>query len=216
VTGRRNRRPVGWLAASRVITTPPHRDIAEKANGILSSDVSIHDAAGMLAEHDADHDGTLDAARFITLRTYVDEEGIWFGSGNLMGPSNDIQRLADRRVLNAVAEVLQRAMRELLKLPFARYASNVKAPYVAGNILEADARSYERSLLTALNAAIKDQGMVSGIQVQLNRTPVSIGQGTWKLVFKVKVFGLAYIDEAETEYGFVDPLLDAILNKKAA
>ena len=58
--------------------------------------------------------------------------------------------------------------------------------------------------------------MVSGFQVQINPTPVSIGQGSWKLIVKVKVFGLGYVDALDAEYGFVDPALDAILNGKAA
>ena len=193
ITGRRNRRPVSWIAGPRIVQIPPQRDLAQKEGGTLSSDVAIHDEAGILTEYDADENSALDAARFITLRTYTDEPGVYFASGSVMGGPDDTERLADRRVLNAVAEVYQRSLLSLVKKGFDRNGPGVKAPLVAGDIAEHYAKAWETTIRAALKKAIVAAGMATDIQVQIVRTPVTIGSGKWKIMSKVKVFGRAYV-----------------------
>jgi hypothetical protein len=214
VTGRQNRRPVTWPAVSRVVSVNPQVDLAQKSLGSLSSDVRIHDTTtGALLEHDARINSALHDGRFITFRTYEDEPGVFFTRGNLMGPSNDIQRLAYRRVLNIVNEVYQKAMIEQLESPFRRWGPRVKAPFKPGDIHEADAKRIELAIKTALRSQVVATGMVSDIEVRLNRTPISIGPGQWRLECDVKITGLGYIDNVVGRVGFIDPVLDALLNK---
>lgn len=213
VTGRQNRRPVSWVAVPEVARLAPQVDIGRKKNGALSSDVLIHDANAVLVEHNANLNSALHEQRFITLRTYDDEAGVYITRGNLMGPENDLQRLADRRVLNASEEVFQKAMREQIEDGFPRWPSTVKSPFNPGDIHEAWANKMEGEINSALQEQIAKTGMVSAIRVRLDRTPISIGPGQWRVEADVKITGLGYVDKFLGRIGFVDPKLDAILNK---
>lgn len=214
ITGRSNRRSVTWKAVATTVRVAPQTDIAQKNLGPLSSDVQIHDANGDLVEHDARILSTLFDNRFIVYRTWEDEAGVFFARGNLMGPPGDIQRIAYRRVLNIVDEVYQKAMREQIESPFRRWGARVKAPFLPGDIHEADAMRIQQQIQTALRTQVVELGMVSSIVATLARTPISTGQGTWRIECDVKIVGLAYMDNAVGRVGFVDPVLDAILNKK--
>jgi hypothetical protein len=213
ITGRSNRRSVTWTAVARTVGVAPQTDIAQKDLGPLSSDVTIHDVNAQLVEHDARVNSTLHDNRFITYRTWDDEPGVFFSRGNLMGPAGDIQRIAYRRVLNIVDEVYQKAMREQIERPFRRWGARVKLPFKVGDIHEADAMRIQQQIQTALRTQVVETGMVSSIVATLARTPISTGQGTWRIECDVKIVGLAYIDNALGRVGFVDPVLDAILNK---
>jgi hypothetical protein len=213
ITGRNNRRPVSWVAVPQLISVPPQTDIAQKSLGALSADVQIHDADDLLVENDDRIDASLSDARFLTLRTYDDEPGVYFTRGSLMSAEGNIARIADRRVLNIVEEVYQRALLEQLQSSFRRWGARVKAPFVPGNIHEADAARIERFINTALQTQVTNAGMVAGIDCTLDRTPISLGAGKWRIEADVKINGLNYIDQAVGRVGFVDPLLDSILNK---
>lgn len=214
ITGRSNRRSVTWKAVAQTVGVAPQTDIAQKNLGPLSSDVQIYDVNGALVEYDARINSTLFDNRFIVYRTWEDEAGVFFARGNLMGPPGDIQRITYRRVLNIVDEVYQKAMRQQIESPFRRWGARVKAPFLPGDIHEADAMRIQQQIQTALRTQVVELGMVSSIVATLERTPISTGQGTWRVECDVKIVGLAYIDNALGRVGFVDPVLDAILNKK--
>jgi hypothetical protein len=215
ITGRQNRRPASWNAVARAIRVPVQVDIGQQSGangGALEADVLLHDSAGLLVEHDANANSALYDAGFIVLRSFDDQAGVWLAGGNLMGAADDLQRLTDRRVLNIVNEVTQRATTAQLLQSFRRWKAPVTAPYVAGDIFEPDAVRIERFVAAALKQQVVALGMASGVEVTLTRTPVSIGVGLWKLVLRVKVNGLAYIGQFTSEVGFIDPALDKILN----
>jgi hypothetical protein len=71
----------------------------------------------------------------------------------------------------------------------------------------------QQRIQTALRIQVVETGMVSSITATLARTPISTGQGTWRIECDVRILGLGYIDNAMGRLGFVDPVLDAILNK---
>lgn len=214
ITGRRNRRPCTWAAVARWISIAPQTDLGEKATGILSSDITLHED-GMLVEHDADNNSALHDARFVTLRSWPDEAGVWFTSGNLMGPDGDIQLVAYRRVLNIAEEVFQKAMRETLKSNLAREPATAKLPKVPGNLTEPDCKSITQRVTNALKSQIVTTGMAPGITFTLNKTPIQTGNGKWRVSANVKINGFIYVDSTLGEIGFADPALDAIFNKPA-
>ncbi|MFT3773010.1 MAG: DUF2586 family protein [Minicystis sp.] len=215
VTGRRNRRPAMWVVVPRLIANGPQIDPGKKKLGPLSSDVSIYDASNQLVEHDARINPALHDARFVTLRTFDDEAGVFVTRGNLMGPDTDIQRIAYRRVLNIAEEVYQKAMSLQLESEFRLWSSQAKSPYKPGDIYEPDALRMEREFNAALVNQLVSTGYVSSVSVKLNRTPVSLGSGKYKLLCTVKLTGLAYIDQFEGTIGFTDPALDALINSAA-
>lgn len=212
ITGRNNRRPAMWSIVPRIIAQDPQTDPGQKSLGPLSSDTSIHDAANQLVEYDARVDSSLHDGRFATLRTFDDEPGVFVTTGNLMGPPNDIQRIAYRVVLDLAEEIYQKAMTQQLESHFDLWPAGTKTPYKAGDIREPDAIRIEREIRSALISQILDQGMVSAITVKLNRTPVSLGSGKYKLLCAVKITPLGYIDAFQATIGYVNPALDAIIN----
>ena len=218
ITGRRNRRSSCAAVIARLIGYPEQIDPGEKDLGPLSSDVAIHDPdTGALDEHDARVNSSLHDANFATLRTWEAEEGLEPGvfptGGPVMGPAGDIQRITYTRVLNLASYAYQQAMQLQLVKSFRVWPSTVRAPWVADNVREDDARAIEQAIRLRLEKATA--GKVSAISVILNRTPVSLGSGKWKLLCDVKITGLEYIDNFEGTIGFTDPALDALLNKAA-
>ncbi|MEO5730970.1 MAG: hypothetical protein ABI134_33640, partial [Byssovorax sp.] len=120
-----------------------------------------------------------------------------------------------RRVLNIAEEVYQRTMRETIKRGLAREPSTVKAPKLPGDVREPDAKRISQSVTNALRSQLTNQGMVSGVSFVLNKTPISMGQGKWRLAGKVSINGLIYVDSTLGQIGFIDPALDAIFNNPA-
>jgi hypothetical protein len=214
ITGRRNRRSCTWAAVARWISIAPQIDLGEKATGVLSSDITLHED-GLLTEHDAENNSALHDARFVTLRSWPDEPGVWFTSGNLMGPDSDIQLVAYRRVLNIAEEVFQKAMRETIKSNLAREPSTAKLPKVPGNLKEPDCQSITQRVTNALKSQIVTTGMAPGVTFVLNKTPIQTGQGKWRISGKVSIDGFIYVDSTLGEISFTDPQLDAIFNKPA-
>ncbi len=212
ITGRINRRPAMWTVVPRLIAQLPQIDPGKKSLGPLSSDVSIHDATNQLVEHDARINSALHDGRFVTLRTYDDESGVFITRGNLMGPDSDIQRIAYRVVLDLAEEIYQKSMTAQLESEFGIWPAGTTGKYKAGDIYEPHAIRIEREISSALENNILGQGMVSAIAVKLNRTPVSLGSGKYKLVCKVKVTPLGYIDAFQGDIGFTNPALDALIS----
>jgi hypothetical protein len=212
ITGRQNRRPAMWTAVPRIIANAPQVDPGKKQLGPLSSDVSIHDDSNQLIELDSRINSALHDARFLTLRSYDDEAGVFIARGNLMGPDTDIQRIAYRVVLNIAEEVYQKAMTIQIQSEFRLWPQGVKAPYKAGDVYEPHALRIQREIQSALVSNITEQGMASAVTVSLNRTPVSLGSGKYKLVCNVRVTPLGYIDEFSGTIGYTNPALDAIIN----
>lgn len=215
ITGRRNRRSCSWPAVARLVSIDPQIDLGQKSGGVLSSDVAIHDANGLLVEHDAANNSALHDQRFVTLRSWQDEPGVWFTSGNLMGPAGDIALIQYRRVLNVAEEVFQKSLRETIKMGLAREPATVKAPKVAGDIREPDVQRITQSVTNALKSQIVATGMVPSLTFTLDKTPLSTGNGKWRVTGKVRLNGLIYVDSAVGEIGFTDPTLDALFNTPA-
>jgi hypothetical protein len=102
-----------------------------------------------------------------------------------------------------------------LESEFRLWDKNAKKPYKPGDIWEPHALRIEREINAALANQLVNTGYVSAISVKLNRTPVSLGSGKYKLLCDVKITGLGYIDEFAGTIGFTDPALDALINSAA-
>jgi hypothetical protein len=108
-------------------------------------------------------------------------------------------------------------MRLEMLSPFRRWpnAPAPKAPFLAGDVYEADARAIGRRLQFAADQAVIVPGYASAVVVSLVRTPISLGGGKYKLVAKVKATALGYIYGFESDVALTNPALDALLNKAA-
>lgn len=212
ITGRQNRRSAAWSTVPRILSKTIETDPGRKLDGPLSSDVSLVDANNMTVEYDAYLDSSLHDARFLTLRSWPDEPGVFVTRGNMMGgPSSDYKRIAYRRVMDNVSTVFQKMMTQQVENKFRRWSSTAKTPYKPGDIYEPDALKIEREFKSALDQQVTAQGQCSAVSVRLNRTPVLLSGGGYKLLADVKITGLGYIDEFVGTAGYTDPALDALL-----
>ena len=212
ITGRQNRRSAAWSAVPRILAKTIETDPGRKLDGPLSSDVLLTDTNNMTVEHDAYLDSSLHDARFLTLRSWPDESGVWVTRGNMMGgDASDYKRIAYRRVMDNVSAVFQRMMTQQVENKFRRWPSTARAPYVAGDVYEPDALKIEREFKAALDAQVTAQGQCTAVSVRLNRTPILLVGGGYRLTAEVKITGLGYIDEFVGTAGYTDPALDALL-----
>jgi hypothetical protein len=212
ITGRQNRRSAAWAAVPRILAKTIETDPGRKLDGPLSSDVLLTDTNDMTVEHDAYLDSSLHDARFLTLRSWPDESGVWVTRGNMMGgDASDYKRIAYRRVMDNVSAVFQRMMTQQVENKFRRWPSTARAPYVAGDVYEPDALKIEREFKAALDAQVTAQGQCTAVSVRLNRTPILLVGGGYRLTAEVKITGLGYIDEFVGTAGYTDPALDALL-----
>jgi hypothetical protein len=213
INARRNRRPGMWPVVANLVNRDIHIDPAQKNLGPLSSDVTLHDADQLLVEHDARLVPALHDARFVTLRSFDDETGVFVTLGNLMGATNDIQLITYRRVMNLAEELYQKVMTAQLVSKFRFFKTDrANGTYRKGDVYEPDALQIEKQIVAALDANIVQRGYASGVRVTLNRTPVLLSLGKYKLTADVKIVGLGYIVEFAGSIGFTDPQLDALLN----
>lgn len=212
VTGRQNRRSAAWVAVPRILSKTIETDPARKLDGPLSSDVLLTDTNNMTVEHDAYLDSSLHDARFLTLRSWPDEPGVYVTRGNMMGgPASDYKRIAYRRVMDNASAIFQRMMTQQVENKFRRWSSTAKSPYRAGDIYEPDALKIEREFKSALETGLVEQGQASAVGVTLTRTPVLLAGGGYRLLATVTITGLGYIDEFVGTVGFTDPAMDALL-----
>lgn len=207
ITKRQNVRPVMWVVTPRLIQRPMQEDPGRKATGALSSDIKIHDDNNVLFEHDARVEPSLHAARFVTLRTYDDEAGVYITRGNMMSAEDsDFSRIALRRVMDVASLVFKKAMEKQL---VNHIRVNAPGKPNAGFIREIDARKIEREFLSSLEDALITTGRASSVSVQLSRTDPVLTNGG-KLTCKVRVTPLGYIDQFEGDIAFENPALAAL------
>ena len=207
VTARRNRRPIMWVVVPRLLSRPIEQDPGRVATGALSSDVELYDDDNLLVEHDARLESDLHGARYVTLRTYEDETGIFVTRGNLFGDeASKFTRIALRRVMDVGSSVARRAGNHQIENGVKVNGPTKPNP---GCIREADALKIEREMLSALNDALTNQGRVSSVSVQIIRTNNLLTNGE-KVNSKVRITPLGYIDFFEVDIGFENPALSAV------
>jgi hypothetical protein len=162
----------------------------------------------VLFEHDARVEPSLHAARFVTLRTYDDEAGVYITRGNMMSAEDsDFSRIALRRVMDVASLVFKKAMEQQLEN---NIRVNAPGKANAGFIREIDARKIEREFLSSLEDALITTGRASSVSVQLSRTDPVLTNGG-KLTCKVRVTPLGYIDQFEGDIAYENPALAALL-----
>lgn len=209
ITGRRNRRPIMWIVVPRVISRPLQEDPGRVATGALSADVEIaNDDA--IDEHDALLNPDLHGARYVTLRTYEELDGLYITRGNMMATEGtDVVRIPLRRVLDLGSLVFRRAMVRQLENDI--FVNPATYPIVErrGCIREVDAVAIEREIKSALEDELTALGRASDVSVLLSRTDAVLTNGG-KLTCKVRITPLGYIDQFDGSIAFANPKLTAL------
>jgi hypothetical protein len=202
ITQRSNRRPIAWVLVPELIKREIQEDPGRKGAGALSSDVLIHDEDNQLAEHDARINSALHTARFVTLRTYKRQRGVFITRGNMMSDeTSDISRIPLRRVMNKASEIFRQVMELQLENDLFANPAGVANP---GALREEDAAIIDREIKTALEGSLT--GQVSAVYVRVSRTDPVLTNGG-KLSAEVRITGLAYVDSFKGKISYVNPKL---------
>lgn len=183
-------------------------DWAQKDLGALNASVTMNDSTGQAVEHDANIDPSLQAMGFITARHWPGEAGVYPTRASLLGPENDIKSIALRRVMRLAKILEARALTLQCVKNFLQWTSQpgphqAKSPYQAGDIFEVDALRIEKVVNNLLTLGVYNQGYVSNIFFALNRTPISLGGGRYKIRGAMQIVALLYVDVANGTAQFV-------------
>ncbi|MGK3961324.1 DUF2586 family protein [Sorangium sp. So ce1667] len=208
VTGRRNRRPVAWVAVPEFVRRPVAEDPGRKLTGALSSDVRIHDDSNNLAEHDARVDSLLHGARFLTLRTYKKNKGaIYITRGNLMSAPGDlIDRIPKRRVMNGIDDIYREVLETQLENDMFTNPVGATDGSVPGALREEDASRLEREVESEIRTRYGNS--VSGVRVTVDRNEITASTGVIRS--RVEIDSLAYVDKLVGTTTYSNPRLAAL------
>lgn len=202
LTGRQNRRSAAWVVVPRVVANEIHIDPADRRLGALSSDVQIFNSTGHLVEEDAAANSALHDARYITLRTFPDEPGVFVARGNTMAALGaDFSRIAHVRVIGQTATIQRREEQRYLEAPLPTNPPTVQAPLVAGALTTAFCNRAIREMTTTLQADMA--GNAQGWIVNVDKSAAFLGIAR----FAVQVLPWVYCDSVIGTAQFANPLL---------
>lgn len=193
--GKVMKRNAAWPAVARAAKQGIQRDLARTRNdsegGALPGVTKLY--------RDEFVTQALDAARFLTLRTFPGKNGFYITNGRTMaGPGSDFQLLQYRRLMDRALTVNYATM-----FPFL----NDDAVDVAddGTIREIDARAIETQANAALKADLTSKKRVSATNIVLVRDGNILSTQTLKT--KVRIRPRGYAKFIESEVGFDNPAL---------
>lgn len=201
ITGRNNRRDAFMFCLARAMGANGATiatDWAQKDLGPLSTDVSLVDINNKQVEYDSFHDQNGVQMGFIALRTWLGEIGVFPAAASLLGPDGNIKIIPIRRVFN-VFKILEK---QIVLLPVCKAFRQWKegatpSTYKVGDVFEPDARNIEQIGTDILTAGVFNRGWCSGVSFKINRTPIALGGGNWKLVSAGQMTPLIYIKQSD-------------------
>jgi len=158
--------PAIWGVAAKAlgVRNPRIEDLAAIRTGPLPSDCRITDVQNNLIEHDETKYGILDAAGFLTLRTWDDYPGVWVYRPRIKcSPTSDFQWWQHRALVNNVAAVVRRKLTENVRF-------GVRMDRETGRILESEAANIEAGVNAAVENLVGPQQEVSAHRFVLSRT----------------------------------------------
>lgn len=198
VSGRIQRRPVAYYAAAFSASVDDEVNIADVNLGAAIG-VSIRDANGNPDEHDEAINPGGDDARFITLRTWEGEEGVYVTRPRLMSSSSsDFQLIPHRRVLNLAHTALYKYFLRRLNRP-------VLVDGKTGFIVESDRLEIELGARAAMRSILLAKPKASDVQFSLAKHENVLQTKT--LTGDARVLPLFYPEYVGLTLGFYNPAL---------
>lgn len=210
ITGRQFKGTAALAFAARRHSAPIHEDSIRVESGALPLVASI--------ARDESLTPGLDAARFVTLRTYTGRRGTYITNGNTFANVGSDFALVQHREVMDVTATLHR--RETVSLIGRDWRVNPAPPgYVApapevelaagdpGTIDERDARAIETRIGRVLSEALVAAGHASAVSVAVTRTDNLLS--TARIRLKVRVLPFGYSHFIDSELGFTNPALGA-------
>jgi hypothetical protein len=195
----RYRRSLSWALAARQVRIPPQRHSGRVKDGPLSEIVvdPISDPTDGFIYHDERINPSLDAARFHTARTRVGlTQAFYSVNPNLMSPAgSDFSILPLGNVMDVACGIVHTVGQQQINSDVRLNAN--------GTIFENDAIAIEVAILSALNAAMTSQGMISSATVSVDRT--TNVQTTKAVAITVVIVSRGYILQENVSIGFSNP-----------
>lgn len=194
LTGRLNRRNGAWIESARTAKVNRAIDPGKVLDGPLGGVVRTIYA-------DANSDGLLDAARFLTLRSYTGLPGYYVTRGVTMASdTSDFSSLMNGRVMDLACAVARSSLLKYVN-------SEVRVDPVTGYIDEGEALRIEGAVNAALNASLVATGQASATSVTLSRNTNILSTSTEPVT--VRVTPLGYLRNLEMTIGFINPAIPA-------
>ncbi len=203
LTGRKHKRPVQWAHAARRQGARVSEDSGRVLSGALPGVSKLY--------RDERVTPGLDAARFVTARTFVNRAGYYITNGNILAPTgSDFALVQYREVMDVACTITDAAQvkyvgYELRVNPAQGNTTPAGQPGAPGTIDERDARAIEADIGSQLAAALLAPGHVSALQILVNRTDNILS--TKLIRTKVRITPLGYAKSLEAELGFVNPAI---------
>jgi hypothetical protein len=193
--GRVMKRNAAWPVVARIAAQDIRRDVArtrqDKEGGPLAGVTKLY--------RDEFVTEALDAARFITLRTYAGKNGFFVTNGRTMAAAgSDFTFLQFRRLMDRACTINYGELFNFLNDDVVRIKPD-------GTILEIDARSIETKVNAALKADLTSKERVTTTYVVVTRDNNILSTQTLKT--KVRIVPKGYAKFIETDIGFANPAI---------
>ena len=196
-SGQSVRRPITWGASAKRSVIPIEEDLGQ-----------IEDAGPIAAcaslSHDEGKVPGLDAARFMTARTWEGIAGYYFTQGTTMaaaGSDFDLDQYG--LVMDAGSEAVDATLAKLCNKKIRVY--NKPGDPLNGCIDERDARGFDRRLKTALEDATVNKGRASDCSVRVHRNDNVLS--TREILADFELVGLGYVKKWTGTIGYKNPRL---------
>jgi hypothetical protein len=190
--------PIARAVAPLLRKVPEHIRISE-IDGMVLPGVSLSDANGNPSArcHDEYLMPGLDDARFLTLRTWPDDFGVWCNRPRLLsGTTSDYQMVPEIRVWNLGVSAMARFFKRRLQKP-------ILGNTTTGFILESFAKELETSANKELAKVLA--GKCAGTSIAVSRTdPLNVRPTNITVELRVKPFD--YADYITENFGFAATL----------
>jgi len=160
---------VALTAVRRLLTRPVQEELGCKQAGQVAAKTAITNAANDYVEYNARNDQTL-VDRFIVLRDFEEEDGLYFAQGSTMAPSeSDFRLVTYIRVMNFATRLFKRVGQAQLGLGLALETTGPRA----GKAREVVLRRLDREIKTAIESQVSPtKGTASGLSIRASRDDV--------------------------------------------
>lgn len=193
LTQRIYKRSAAWPAVSRLTATPPHTHPGEVDLGALVGVTKLY--------RDEYKTPALDAARFMTLRTFRGKVGFYITRGPTMAaPGSDFSNIMNCRVMDKACALTRNKTLNFLN-------KDLRVDPLSGQIDGRDATSIESAINQDLSTQINAKGQASGSAVVVDRTTNILA--TSEIKVDVQVIPKGYSEFITTTCRFLNPALAA-------
>lgn len=194
VTGQSVKRPMGWALAARLASIPINQSPGWVGKGGLHGVTRLY--------RNEEETPALDDLRFNTLRTMGADGGYYITNGrSFAAPGSDYTLIPYGRIIDRTLALARSGMIRYIN-------SDLRINKTNGHIDEKEARGIESRLNETLEQVLVSTGLVSGVQVQVDREQNLLSSQTLRA--RVRVMPDAIIGWVVVDIGLQNPFTTAV------